>query len=264
MPWGKCVPVSNKKLIGLCGTQYHGHPKGCHNFCTRPSCPPTMQSLSICLDDFYLIWIKYPIGTHVRDKLKVHPDWSIYQARNILYWQATARKILQKVVDKFLVLHSDYRVLGPKEHLDSWAIDMTATIAQFGIVLNWGVDWALQEYTYVLRYAGIPIEKAGARRMRRLAKQFPIVYGDRSMFKECVSCYYRPCLVHMKNNPSLYVNQQIGNLKIESITASGDWLVRCDCGRRKVIPKHRPFCTGFGCRCQRQPGPCPQQAIVGP
>lgn len=248
MPWGKCVPVIDEKIIGLCGTPYHGHRHGCSNFCKRSSCPPTMQPLSICLDDFYLIYIKYALGRFVREKLRQHPDWSIYQARNVLYWQRGARRIVRLETEKFLRSHPNYRVLGPKEHLDSWGVDMTASMAKLGIRLRYGPDWGLHEWTYKLRYAGVPIEKASPARLKSLARKFPWIYEQRT--GRCKHCHYRPCLKYMRNNPGLYVTKQIGPLKIQKLLVNNRWLIRCSCGNTKTVPINAPLCTAFDCVCQ--------------
>jgi hypothetical protein len=248
MPWAKVEPVFNVKIIGLCGTPYHAHPHGCHNFCKRSSCPPTMPPLSICLDDFYLIWIKWPIGRHVKQMLKRHPGWTIYQAQNVLYWQAGARKILQGEVDRFLEEHPQYAVLGPKEHLDSWGIDIRASIAQVGIHLKWGPSWGLRKYTYVLRYAGMPIEGISSKRRMDLERRFPVIYQRRTGL--CKACKYRPCLKYMTGNPHLYVKRRFGSVVIERFMPDRGWVVRCNCGRRKIVPLTTLFCKGSICACQ--------------
>ena len=253
MPWGKCTPVYDPNVIGLCGTPYHAHKYGCHNFCSRGSCPPTMQPLSIALDDFYLIWIKYPIGKHVRKKMEDHPDWSIYQARNVLYWQATARNQAKSEALRFLKKHSEYRVPSvnaPKVHLDSWGIDMQSTIAQVGIKLKYGPDWGIHEYTYVLRYAGTPIEKVSASRYSKLIKKFPWVYKLR--IGHCEGCDFRPCLKQIKNNPIRYINQQVGPIRIlRDHIQSKTWIIRYPCNHTAAIPLSRDLCLHFECpKCQ--------------
>lgn len=247
MPWVRVKPVWDKEIIGLCGYPYHGHPRGCSNFCKRVGCPPTMVPLEICLDECYFIYIKYHLGKHVRRMFKRHPDWSIYQAQNIYYWQATARKILQKELDKFLSSHSKYVALGPKVHLDSWGIDMTATMAPVGVKLWWGEDWGRQEYTYLLRYAGLPIEKASQKRLKELRRLYPAIYHKR--VGRCAGCSYRPCLKYLTGHPALYVKKRVGTVLIQRFIEGEGWLVKCDCGRRRMVAIDQPFCKGFACNC---------------
>ncbi len=243
MPWAKVKPVWDKKIIGLCGTPYHGHPRGCSNFCKRISCPPMMVPLEICLDECYFIYIKHRLGNHVRRMFKRHPDWSIYQAQNIYYWQATARKVRQKEVDKFLASHPRY--IAPKIHLDSWGIDITATMASIGVKLRWGEDWGRQEYTYLLSYAGFPIEKATQGRLKKLQRMYPAIYHKR--VGRCAKCSYRPCLRYLTNNPSLYVGKKIGTVLIQRYIEGRGWLVKCDCGRKRVAPIDQPLCEQTVC-----------------
>lgn len=252
MPWVKVKPVFDERIIGLCGTPYHAHRYGCHNFCKRASCPPTMEPLSICLDDFWLIYIKWPIGKHVKKMLAAHPEWTIYQAQNVLYWQGTARKVAAQECAKFLRIHPDYYVLafsGPKEHLDSWGIDVGATIAQAGIKLQWGPNWGLREHTYVLRYAGISIENASPQRLARLRRTYPLIYGKRE--GACKDCEYRPCLKSMINNPHLYIKKRFGLFVIERFVKGRGWLLKCDCGKRKLALVTKLFCKQLSCTCQR-------------
>ena len=250
MPWAKCKPIANPKVVGLCGTPYHAHPKGCGFFCKRESCPPTMPPLSICLDDFYLIWSTFPIGEFVKTKMEAHPEWTVYQARNIRYWQPIARKQLKGVVARFSEEHPEYRVLGPMEHLDSWGIDMQATAAQIGIKLKYGTDWARHKLTYIIRYAGIPIEEAGKARLASLRESYPIVYHKRQGEK-CGACTYRPCLRHIVHNPSRYVGRVFGKVEVEH-QEDGYWFVWCECGTTHKVSFRKSLC--FVC-CNNKKAP---------
>jgi len=248
MPWAKVDPVWKLESVGLCGYPYHNHSHGCSNFCKRAGCPPTMVPLEICLDECYFIYTVFPIKKHVQRMMEKHPEWSIYQARNIYYWQSTARVALRKEVDKFLSSHPRCIALGPKIHLDSWGIDMTATMAKVGIDLWWGEDWGSQNETYLLRYAGFPVAKAGTKRLKRLERKYPIIYERRS--GKCRDCPYRPCLRYLQGNPQLYVSKIFGTYKIEKYLSSRNcWVLRCTlCGRRRV--SQVGACLSLTCKCQ--------------
>jgi hypothetical protein len=208
-----------------------------------------MAPLSVCLDDLYFIYIKWPIGRYVKGMLEKHPDWTIYQAQNILYWQPAARKLLQAEVDKFLLSYPNYEVMGRKEHLDSWGIDMTESCKQIGINLEWGTSWGLRSWTYLLRYAGIPVASVSKDRIAKLAKDYPAIYSART--GRCSDCNYRPCLRHIVSYPEHYAHRKwLGGFATERFVPDVGWIVKCEnCGKKRMAPIDKPLCLAFVCSC---------------
>jgi len=149
----RVVPVFEPSVRGLCIKPYPGHPKGCPNFGTRPSCPPEAPLLPGVFDlsaPVYCVWNAFDLARHVERMLARHPDWSLRQLRCCLYWQNTARKALRGKVKSVLEDLPDYEGLYCPE---AYGVNVTATMADIGIEL----EWPPIQVAYQVALAGKPV-----------------------------------------------------------------------------------------------------------
>lgn len=168
MPWAQVVPVVDLKVRGLCAKPYPRHPRGCPNYGKpgRIQCPPLAPELGHLFDltaPAFAVWNVFDLWGHVQRMSRAHPEWSLGQVYNARYWQAGARKVLQAELEAFWKAHPELahgrfagwsEVIRNKGHASLWdattcpeamGLDVTATLAGIGIVLEWPpVTTALQ------------------------------------------------------------------------------------------------------------------------
>jgi len=136
--WAEVEPAMNLSVRDLCWRPYPGHPHGCPNYGRRPTCPPQAPIFWSVLDrraPVWAIWTTFDLGAHVERMRARHPGWSWRQLVNCLYWQGGARAALRRECERFLqrVPTADWIVWTP----EACGIDVTATMARVGEVLEW-------------------------------------------------------------------------------------------------------------------------------
>ena len=145
-------PVLNHKVRDVCKKPYRNHPKGCPNYGKRDICPPKAKLLHEILDCermIFCVWNKFDLDAHV-NKMKIkHPNWTIYQLRNCLYWQGAARKQLRILAERLL---KDYKGMMVLYCPEACGVDVTATMKTVGIEL----EWPPEKYTYQVALLGYP------------------------------------------------------------------------------------------------------------
>jgi predicted metal-binding protein len=137
MPFALVRPVYDPKVRGLCALPYEGHAKGCPNWKKHERCPPAAPLLVDCFNlakPTWAIWYDFAFGEHVERMRVKHPDWSERQLRCCLYWQGTARKMLEVEIRKFWALQPTAMVVRCPEAM---GLSVTATMAQVGVALEW-------------------------------------------------------------------------------------------------------------------------------
>ena len=137
----------------LCRQPYHGHPKGCPNWNTRPTCPPDAKMLTELLDvssPMYCIYSAFDLASHVARMRARHPDWSDRKLACCLYWQGTSRKMLREIVRRFLQEHPRCEIVYCPE---ACGVDVTATMASIGVHL----EWPPVAVAYHVALAGAPL-----------------------------------------------------------------------------------------------------------
>jgi len=158
MPWHTVEPVCDYVVIrGLCGKPYPNHPRGCPNIGKKTRCPPKAPLLHevIALEHpVWAVWNAYPLGEHMDEMKRRHPQWTERQLRNPLYWQGRARKHLREEIRKFCRLDgTPPKVVGCPE---ACGCNLTATMKQAGIPLL----WPPQRVAYQIVLVGWPVHKA--------------------------------------------------------------------------------------------------------
>lgn len=147
------IPVINYSVRGLCAKPYEGHPKGCPNFRSRETCPPTAPFFGDAFDlskPVYAITETFNLAAHVLSMKRKHPDWSDRQARCCLYWQGGVRKALNDSVNRFLQHHPGLICTDCPEAM---GVDVTATMAAVGVQL----EWPPESYVTKIALAGSPV-----------------------------------------------------------------------------------------------------------
>lgn len=87
-----------------CLWSYPGHSKGCPNYGKKEICPPNAPLVDKFFDlskPHWFIIVSFDLGAHVERMFLKHPDWSMRQARCVLYWQGTANKSLRLKTEAF-------------------------------------------------------------------------------------------------------------------------------------------------------------------
>jgi len=134
-------PVIRHKVRRLCKRAYPGHPDGCPNYNIKEGCPPSapfFEDIFLMRKPFFAAINEFNLERH-RNKLKAkHPLWTLRQLNCCLYWQNGARKKLQEKVNRLLLkMGKDYAASFCPEAM---GIDVTATLKQAGIKLEWPVN----------------------------------------------------------------------------------------------------------------------------
>lgn len=152
------TPVIDNSVRGLCVRKYRGHPRGCPNFGKRDTCPPKAPLLARVLDlnePVHCVWNRFNLAAHVNNLNVAHPDWSLYQLRNCLYWQGTARKQLHRRISEMVKrLRFDPVILTCPE---ACGVNVTATMKSIGVEL----EWPPKQFAYQVALMGHPAERKG-------------------------------------------------------------------------------------------------------
>ena len=131
--------VVDSTVRELCGRPYPNHPKGCPNHHKRAMCPPRCLFLEDYYDiskGFYVIWIEFNIGAHIRRMAERHPNWSQRQKECCLYWQGTANKMLREEILKteLILPKGNWKTSYCPEAM---GVNVTATMKNLGVILEW-------------------------------------------------------------------------------------------------------------------------------
>lgn len=97
--------IYDVRVRDWCKMPYPDHPHGCPNYDKKDICPP-----KVCMVDEYFdtdkpvgfVVTEFDLGAHVQKMLEKHPEWTMRQARCVLYWQSRARKVLKEATDEAL------------------------------------------------------------------------------------------------------------------------------------------------------------------
>ena len=95
----------NYACRGYCKLPYRGHKNGCPNFGKHNECPPKVKLFKDVFDtskDLHFIIEEFNLNEHIEKMKQKHPKWSIYQLKNLLYWQNGVRHNLYMKVLKFI------------------------------------------------------------------------------------------------------------------------------------------------------------------
>jgi len=135
--------IVDSSVRELCNRPYPNHPKGCPNHHKRAMCPPRCPHLEDYYDisqGFYVVWIEFDIGAHIRRMAERHPNWSQRQKECCLYWQGTARRKLKEAVAVV-----EYEKYYCKDKInwktsfcpEAMGVNVTATMKNLGVILEW-------------------------------------------------------------------------------------------------------------------------------
>lgn len=135
-------PVLNGHMRSLCYKPYPGHPKGCPNFGKRDICPPKAPLFELQYDmnkRFLAIVIHFDLGQHMQRMKEKHPRWSDRQCACCLYWQGTVRKQLREEIAYNINRRAifDGYPMTATDCPEAMGVDVTATMKQAGIILEW-------------------------------------------------------------------------------------------------------------------------------
>lgn len=145
MPWEEVELVISRKCRGYCKLPYPGHPKGCPNYGVKPTCPPKREHIEdlIVTSTRRTTWVIYTVfdlQAHVSHMKALHPRWSYRQAACCLYWQAGARRNLEREISRFLAFRP-YSIMATGLKIvripEATGVDVTATMKSIGIILEW-------------------------------------------------------------------------------------------------------------------------------
>ena len=158
-PWHEVVLVVDHSVRTLCTKPYPRHPKGCPNYGTKASCPPTTPLIGDVLDlskGAWVIWNVFDLGAHVERMHRRHPRWSKAQLFCCLYWQGGARKALRGNIEGFFLQDTRHRrfvhVLTCPE---AQGVNVTETMRRIGIEL----EWPPRTTAYQVAVAGYPLKE---------------------------------------------------------------------------------------------------------
>ena len=151
-------PVIDYSVRGLCVRAYAGHKKGCPNFGDAKHayrCPPGAPLFDRRYDmsaPVYAVINEFDLFLHVERMLakpkKNGKARSLEEARCVLYWQNTARKQLQEKISTALSHLPGYEATWCPEGM---GVDVTATLAQIGIVLEWPPKRVARQVAFLAR-----------------------------------------------------------------------------------------------------------------
>jgi hypothetical protein len=86
----------------------------------------------------WAVWVEFDLELHVERMRRVHPDWSVRQLRNCLYWQAGVRKRLRHELHLFEQQHLiPAKLLQAIECPEACGVNVTDTMGLIGIELQW-------------------------------------------------------------------------------------------------------------------------------
>lgn len=147
------APLIDHSVRKICIRPYHGHPKGCPNYGKKAGCPPAAPLFDHMYDltkPVFAICNVFEFKSHIEKMRLIHPDWSEYQLRCVLYWQGSARKMLKQHIVSFLKENKGYSIETCPEAM---GVNITETMAHAGVVL----EWPPENVTYQIALAGIKL-----------------------------------------------------------------------------------------------------------
>jgi len=129
----------NPKVRGFCKFQYHGHKHGCPNFNNHILCPPKIKTVDNYFDinkDLFFIITEFDFKSYIENTRIKHPNWSLLQLKNPLYWQNGVRKTLKNKVENFINIHVDKHKLTYTLLPEAMGIDVFSTVIKIGIPIE--------------------------------------------------------------------------------------------------------------------------------
>jgi len=103
----KTIILSNEIF---CKRPYPNHPNGCPNYNPNynPFCPPNTKLFEKKYDKYLIVYAKLNFKGYVNNRLKDHPDWTDKQAKCVLYWQGSVKKLLKIHLKKYSGIYELY------------------------------------------------------------------------------------------------------------------------------------------------------------
>ena len=153
-------PVLQSSVRKLCTKPYPNHPKGCPNFGKRKICPPTAPLLDQYFDlnkKVMAVVIHFNLGQHVAKMKAKHPEWSQRQLECCLYWQGTARKKLRQEIAYNITRTAlfDGHKLAVTDCPEAMGVDVTATMKEVGIILEWPPKKIVRKIAFIGTRKGV-------------------------------------------------------------------------------------------------------------
>lgn len=154
--------IVSKRIQGMCLLPYPGHKAGCPKYGTS-KCPPNTPLANKIINPselIFIIYTKYDLASHIRTMKRRNPNWTDRQLRNVLYWQASARKFhFEETVPKaigvirtrYIIKHRLVLIRVPESH----GVNLHVMMREVGIKLN----WPPVKYTYLISLVGISYGK---------------------------------------------------------------------------------------------------------
>ena len=129
--------VVDHSMRGKCTLPYPGHKNGCPNFGKKSICPPKAPMIERVLnlaEPVWLVAVSFDLAAHVLRMGEKHPDWTMRQRANLLYWQGSVKKRLAEEARLQALAKGLPLIVGCPE---ACGVDMTATCSNAGILLEW-------------------------------------------------------------------------------------------------------------------------------
>lgn len=135
------VVVGLKNYRSWCRLPYHAHPHGCNMWNNgKKNCKSSFRKTHTLHDQFdvnapaWCIWEEFDLGAHAAKMKVLHPDWTVYQCRNVLYWQTAVKKKRNERIKQFFWDRNLWgRYAGMTE---GFCVNVYATLRHAGIILN--------------------------------------------------------------------------------------------------------------------------------
>lgn len=124
-----------------CALPYHGHPRGCPNLskgCIRDR--PDFKDIARDYTWFAVVE-EFDLNAHAKMMKLRHPDWTVRQCRNPLYWQGAVRAKLRAKAEYAAGQINEYGHYLKNENLildipEACGIDVFQTMAGVGVILD--------------------------------------------------------------------------------------------------------------------------------
>jgi hypothetical protein len=162
----------NLKARDWCKLSYPDHPKGCPNYGQRDICPPDAPLINDYFDlsqPLYLISVSFNIAEHINNMLTIHPDWSLKQAKCVLYWQGSIKKKLKIECEEFIKSHPKYSFTICPEAM---GVNVITTAQRCDIAVKVKPD----DIVYKIAFAGVLNGKGNNSRVNELLPvQMPLL-----------------------------------------------------------------------------------------
>jgi len=125
----------NHKAREWCLLPYPNHPKGCPNYGRKWCCPPEAPILESWLGNYKrvsLICIEFNLKEHMEKMIARHSQWSLRQARCLLYWQRSVNKQLAEATSHFAL----NRLNGVTYCPEAMGLNVIATAQAVGLPIK--------------------------------------------------------------------------------------------------------------------------------